>query len=66
MLFSLFATLLSNLHLCHTREIKAKSDFTPVPFAGATPEEWTSYSTGQAGQAAQEENLIFARPLGRN
>ena len=36
MVFSLFATLLSNLHLCHTSEIKAKSDFTPVPSAGAT------------------------------
>jgi len=33
---------LSNLHSCHTSQIKAKSDFTPVPSAGAT------------GQVAQE------------
>ncbi|MEA3359387.1 MAG: hypothetical protein U9R17_08295 [Thermodesulfobacteriota bacterium] len=28
-----------------------KMSRAPVPSSGATPEEWTSYSTGQAGKA---------------
>ena len=28
----------------------------------ATPEEWTSYSTGQAGQAQTDTDVLFGRP----
>ncbi len=49
-----------------TSKRRRETEDTPVehphlPSSGATPEEWTSYSTGQAGQAGQGGRLN--RPL---
>jgi len=37
---------------------------TPVPSSGATPEEWTAYSTGQAGQAGITKKEYFDKRVG--
>jgi len=43
-----------------------KRSLTPVPSSGATPEEWTSYSTGQAGQAEITEYTEFFSAISAN